>query len=151
MTSHSRLKHTAAGLLGSLMSRNNDVDGHWAPGLLYRDAYGPPHTLEVDLLTHAGRPTSDAASRMAANYAAILRVALQRQGVKWEALTGAIISFQFNARVLVTAMLSPCAGDPFICTVTLKADHGRVATASATGRCFPYRPGAFTRSTRASQ
>lgn len=79
MTSSSRLKHAAAGLLDSLISRSNDVDGYSAPGLLYRDAGAPLHTMQVDLFTQAAQSVSNAVTRMVAYYAAILRAALQKK------------------------------------------------------------------------
>ena len=146
MKPRSRLKHAAAGILGSLISRNNDVNGYWAPGVLYRDASAPPHMMELDMLTVSSQPASDGGKLVAACYAAFLRDALEKQAFGWHELTQATIKFQFNAEVSDPYFNYPGAGDPFICTVTLHTSQGLIATVSARARCCRYRFGLFSRS-----
>lgn len=146
MKARSRLKHAAAGLLGSLISRNNDINGYWAPGLLYRDTSAPPHLMELDMLTVSSQPSSHSGTLVAACYAAFLRDALEKQAFGWHKLTQATIKFQFNAAVSDPHFNYPCAGDPFICTVSLHTSCGLMATVSARARCYPYRFALFCRS-----
>ncbi len=144
MRARSRLKHAAAGLLGSLISRNNDINGYWGPGLLYRDVSHSPHTIDIDLLAGTSEPASDSANIMAGSYVRFLSEALQRQEFEWRELTQASITFQFKAVISGKYVTFACAGDPFICTVTLVTIQGHCATLSGRGRCFPFRQGGFT-------
>lgn len=146
MRPRSRLKHAAAGLLGSLISRNNDVNGFWAMGLLSRDAILPPHRMEINFIDGSSSPASKNARLMAACYASFLRKAMSRINVDWDELTEATVSLQFNAQVPDPNFSFPCPGDPFVCTVTLRTSVGRSASVSAMGRCFP-RPAEFSQST----
>ena len=141
MKSHSRLKHSAAGLLGSLISRNNDVNGYWAPGLLYHDVVPEPHLMELDLLTGSSLPPSRTAVWVATSYSIFLRDALAKQGIGWDELTLATVRFQFNAEVPTRYFNAGCAGDPFTCVVTLQTAQGHVATMSGMSRCQPRRQG----------
>lgn len=148
MKLRSRLKHVAAGLLGSLISRNNDVNGYWTPGLLYRDVSAPPHAVEMDLLSRISRPASDCTELMVARYVTFLRAAMEKQKFGWEELTRTTITFRFNVEVPDPHFRYPCAGDPFICTVTLESGQGKAVTMTARARCKPYRPDVFTQSAR---
>ncbi len=149
MKLRSRLKHVAAGLLGSFISRYNDVGGHWALGLLYSDVKEPPHYIEFDLLSDSPHPAGACASTVAARYAIFLRAALERQHLEWDALTMAVVTLQFNAKVADPTFHYPCLGDPVVATVRLESALGHVATVSSIARCYPYRPMLFRRSTRA--
>ena len=141
MKYHSRLKHAAAGMLGSLVSRNNDVNGHWAPGLLYCDASEQPHVVQLDLLTQAVPAAGRAAELVAVSYAQFLRLALEKHDIGWEELTLASVRFEFNVQVSDPQFSYPCPGDPFICSVSLCGTDGRIISISARARCRRYVPG----------
>ena len=143
MKARSRLNHVAAGLLGSLVSRKNDVDGYWAPGLLFHDASASPHAMTLDLLTGSSSPESNAGKLMMASYSLFLRAALAKQGFAWNEVTQATITFQFNASVPDPDLASSCSGAPFICSVALATVHGHRSAASAIGRCEPRSRGLF--------
>jgi hypothetical protein len=149
MKARSRLKHTAAGLLGSLISRNNDVNGYWAPGMLYRDVCTPPHGIELNLLTCSSEPSSEVAKTVMAYYATFLRLAVIKKGFDWDDLERACVKFQFNVEVAKPPAYYPTVGDPFICSVMLHTVQGQMSTVSAIGRCYPYARGRFRQSTRA--
>ena len=142
MKLRSRLKHAAAGLLGALISRNNDIGGAWALGLLYRDVGTPPHTLELDLLRGTARPPTESATLVAKRYAHFVKVAVEKQKVAWDEITHALVTLQFNAQVPDPDFYYPCLGDPVIGTVTLHTAAGKGATLNATARCFPSVPDA---------
>ncbi len=146
MKLRSRLKHAAAGMLSSVISRNNDVNGYWALGLMYQDVNTPPYILELDLLRGVSQPVSDCADVVAERYAKFLRSALNGQEFEWNEVTRAIITFQFNAQVPNPNFHFPCNGDPVICTVALDAGIGLVATVSAVARCSPFQPNVFAKS-----
>jgi hypothetical protein len=148
MKFRSRLKHAAAGLSSSFISRNNDLNGHWALGLLYKDA--PPHTLALDLLSSSSQPSSDHASQLAERYGIFLRTALGKLDVEWSKVLRASVTLQFNAQVSDPHFHFPCKGDPVTCTVTLHSVDGLEVTASALARCLPFQSNVFSQSSRAS-
>lgn len=142
MRVHSRLKHAAAGLLGSLIHRNNDVAGCWAPGLLYRDIGPAPAAIHVDLLTGTSQPDNHPARMMAARYTLSVRTALAKLSVPWDQVTRATITFQFKVEVPDPWFYFPCVGDPFLCTVVL-ATAQRQAAVSTLARCQRHEPNKF--------
>jgi hypothetical protein len=135
----SRLKHSAAGLLGFLISRNNDVNGNWGPGLLYQDLKAFPYAIELDLLAGTVQPASGSADIMATFSAAFLRPALEKNAFAWHELTRATVRFHFNLTAPGPRFVFPCGGDPFTCTVTLHTEHGHVAVVRAWARCERHR------------
>lgn len=144
-----KLNHIAAGVLASFVSRNNDVGGYWALGVLSREAATTGNAVALDLLapdTAAPSP-SPAAASAARHYAQFLHGALQRQGLAPDALAQARIAVTFNttapAHVHYTSV-----GDIFACSITLAGTDGSVAERTAYGRCQPCTEGRFTRSTR---
>ena len=148
MPTRSRLKHAAAGLLGRLISRNNDIDGYWAPGWLYRNVSAPPHRVELDLLTGQAQPPSHYASVMLEHCVAFLRPALSRHGVDWAALSCSSVSFQFAAEASDRHDNYPGVGDPMICSVSLATARARSGTLQARSRCLPFTEGRFMLSER---
>jgi hypothetical protein len=143
-----KLNHVAAGLLASFVSRNNDVDGYWAPGVLYREAAVQGHATVLDLLTPAALAPSPSVRSVVQHYAPFLRHALDKQGLAQDGLVKAQISILFDvAEASQRAIYGK--GDIFACSVMLADRHGNIAQRTVHGRCRPHTPGAFTRSARA--
>lgn len=143
-----KLNHAAAGLLTSFVSRNNDFDGYWALGMLCREAARHGDIAALDLLAPDAQASSPAARAVARQYAAFLRRAIERLGLAPAEVTRARIDIRFN----VTGSDSPATvhgiGDVFACRATLACQSGRIVQRTVYGRCLPYTPGAFSRSTR---
>lgn len=146
MKIRSRLKHVAAGLAHSLISRNNGLSGDWAMGLLYSDASAPPHHIDLDMLTGASTPPSMHATAMAANYLPFIRAALAKKALCWDSIAAVRVLIQFNAPVPHPSFYYPCHGDPLMCSVMLRTKDGSEAEFRAFARCFPFRAGAFVKS-----
>jgi GNAT superfamily N-acetyltransferase len=139
-----RLRHVAAGVLGSFMCRNNDVAGYWAPGLLYR-ACGAEVRMRFNLLEPGAACATDIATVVARNYAEFLRRALIKQGLRLEQLAQADIELWFDADVAPDDAGRGWIGDPFLCTVTIALKDGKAASAQCIRRCARYTPGRFSR------
>ncbi|KQQ45115.1 hypothetical protein ASF61_21025 [Duganella sp. Leaf126] len=144
MKVRSRLKHSAAGLLSRFVGRNNDYQGFWALGLLYRGVQVPPWHIELDLLSGTASPINAIAACIAARESAYLRAALSKQMLDWQCLQRASLTLQFNADVSVRYTGANPAGEPFLCTVELVLATGQSASSSVTGRCAAWAPGHFT-------
>ncbi|WP_432377993.1 hypothetical protein [Duganella sp. P38] len=142
MKIRSRLKHVASGLLARFIGRNNDYQGFWTLGVLYRTVHAAPWRIEIDLITGQACPGNEVAASVAAEQSAYLRAALSKQNIPWLALHRATLTVQFNADV--QAGYTGTVGEPFVCTVTLDSATGHSATASFTGRCAMWKPGHFS-------
>ncbi|WP_426197030.1 hypothetical protein [Massilia sp. DWR3-1-1] len=152
MRIRSRLRHAAAGMLASLLGRNNDIEGYWAPGLLYRELGAPPHTVEIDLLAQAARPPCHCGALLAQRYSLFLRAALAKHQFDWTLLAEATIVFQFKVDSRTADVPGSWrGGDPFICSVSLRSLEGHLAAASARSACWPWQAGAFSHSGRAGR
>lgn len=135
-----KLKHAAAGLAGSFVSRNNDVGGYWAPGLLYRDA-AAGLAVQLRLTDRTATPSTAAAMLVTRNYAEFLQHALRKHGVDWEDLALATVEVRFNATHAGPRL---ACGEPFTCSVSLASKTDSVVTATATSYCQRYETGRFT-------
>jgi len=63
------LKGAALGVLGSFVSRNNDVDGYWGIGKLYSHALRTDaKTIAIDLVGRTITPPSDEFRSMVSRY-----------------------------------------------------------------------------------
>ena len=142
MKIRARLKHVAAGIADSFISRNNDLFGFWAPGLMYQEVAGAPRLIVLDLLTEHADPVMPNCESVARNYAAFMRLALTRNGLRSDALSQASINVQFNAPV-VAAFPSYWSGDPFAIEVILRG-CGREGTAIRRSLCLPFVDGRFS-------
>lgn len=143
MISRKKLRHVAAGLLASFISRNNDLAGYWAPGLLYREC-GADLCVRLNLLAPGAAPSPRIATAAARQYAEFLRRALIRHGLQLEQLAHAEIELRFDADIALNDVGRGWIGEPFVCTVTLTAQDGRAARAQGIRRCARYEPGRFT-------
>ena len=132
------LKHAAAGLLDSFMSRNNDFIGYWAPGVLYAETRARGKQLELDLLAAAAHPATPAATGAACVWAGFLRDALARHGGAVQDLASATLSMRFDLPSMPRPLYLMHAGDAFSCSLRLVSRSGDVVVREAMGYCFPH-------------
>jgi hypothetical protein len=139
-----KLRHAAAGLLGSFVSRNNDLWGHWALGPLYARAHGAGGMVELRLLDAGAFPGAQECITVARRYAIFLRRTLAALGLRRDELHRADIVLAFDI-VPGADLVRLAPGNPFLCTVTLALRDGRSASCRAYGHCLPQPPFIFTR------
>jgi len=142
------LKHTAAGLLDSFVSRNNDFIGYWAPGVLYAETRATGMRVELDLVRVAAEPGTPAALAAAQYWSAYLREALHRHGSAVDDLETATVSLSFGLPPLPQPTSYMCDGDVFSCTVRLVSRGGDAVEREALRSCLPYPLHDGRRSTR---
>ena len=143
------LKNVVAGVLGSFVSRNNDVGGYWAIGLLYalaRSAAAPD--LVVDLMTGSMVPAAVEFESMVGRYRADLEKRLTACGVELRHVAKAEVRITFDAAVEPGYRGSSLPASPFRCEVQLTDDRGRSYVASHVGAARPHDAGKETRSLR---
>ncbi|GGY77581.1 hypothetical protein ACFFTM_10250 [Pseudoduganella plicata] len=138
-----RLRHLAAGLLDSFVGRNNDVEGYWAPGMLY--AQLPGCVVRLDLLRWDAEPATDVTVTVARNYGEQLRRALPKIGLAADELIEATIEVTFETAPAVPAVRYFTTGEPFDCVITLRNRYGQQVMRHAHGRCHRLEPNLFSR------
>lgn len=151
MARRRNLKGIASGIASSFVSRNNDIDGYWALGLLCQLAKQLNRScIVIELVGPTqSEPTAALVSQVGTNYSQMLARMLSRQGMESEWVRRAQISIEFGTSGALSAPPLNTWGGPFLCKVSITDDHGRVRSVSLTGRCGPHDPQKESRSTRA--
>jgi hypothetical protein len=145
MPRRKELRGGAFGLLGSFVSRNNDVGGYWALGKLYEHAMkANARDVSIDLSAMTITPPNTEFREMVNTFRQRLVRQLLARKLPAEWVGGAVIRVAFSR----TKSLDK-AGDVFDCTVALTDDKGRTHDARTSGACWLHDPMRESRSTRA--
>ena len=131
------LKNIAHGLAGTFISRNNDVAGYWAIGMLYRECLAAAcTTVEFDLIAGHCLPDGPVARAVIPRHADWLAARL-----KGRPIASTRILLQFGSFGGFAPPLQASYGDPFACVVTLAMVEGQACRVTRTGRCAPHSAG----------
>lgn len=144
------MKGIASGIVASFCSRNNDVDGYWTLGVLYRlSVEAGTHLFELDLLSGVSSPAVPFSARWAAPYARYLAQQVRRKGLEACQVTGAIVSVTFCVPPTERQIIFRGTwGDPFVCRVVITDDLGKEHSQEYRGWCGIHDPKREHRSTR---
>lgn len=148
-----RLEGVAAAVLSSFLSRNNDIDGYWALGLLrsFADATDVSE-LRLDVLNGNADPIDTLTLRVAQAYQAVLQRQLLLRGIPADRIARAevVVSFDVeDAGIIPYTLPYASYGEPFRCIVSLTDSRsGREHRRSTVARCAPHDPRRESRSTR---
>jgi hypothetical protein len=145
MPSSRNLKGIAAGLAGSFVSRNNDVEGYWGIGLLCRDAAQTNGVVVLNLSQRLPVPATPSSVRVLKAYAQQLDALLQNAGFSPGVLADAEVWLQFGEPSTTHANVVM-----FTCRVALADSKGQRYEAIKHGQCWPHNPTRERRSARAS-
>lgn len=144
MPRRKELRGAAFGLLGSFVSRNNDVSGYWALGKLYKHAVqAKASTVLVDLLDLTITPPNDDFAAMALHFQQMLGAQLKARGLPADWVRAATVSVEFERARSPNAL-----GDVFNCIVLITDDEGRKRHAIANGTCWMHDPAREQKSAR---
>jgi hypothetical protein len=136
-----------SGLLGSFVSRNNDVGGYWAIGKLYAQARTINIDLiAIDLMSSRMSPVLPEFDLMTNTFAESLSDRLIRRRIPREALASAKLILAFDGAVLFNWFM---LGKPYRCNLELVDDLGRVYAATHLGSVRPHNALREARSRRA--
>ena len=140
MTRRGELKDVASALLGSFVSRNNDVGGYWGLGLL-RSAADRDRTnmLYFDLKAASAAPGDPTAASISQTYRDLLARQLARRRIPSGFVLKAEITVQFAIEESLFASM-PTYGEPVRCAVLLVDGRGREYRQSALTACAPHDP-----------
>jgi hypothetical protein len=145
MARRRELRGVAFGLLGSFVSRNNDLGGYWALGRLYKHAVetGAANVC-ADLLDLTITPPSGDFRAMAVHFQRMLGAQLSARRLPLDWVRAATICVEFGR---AKSLYAP--GDVFGVVATITDDNGREHRATASGACWVHDPAREARSTRA--
>ena len=111
------LKNIAGGIVGSFISRNNDIDGYWGLGILYRFA----NQRQVDMIQLD-----------------LLNLTITSKVTNMDGLFGTT-KFNQEYEEKYHAWRS-ALGDPCLCTCEIKVNDGRVYSVTVGTNCWPHDP-----------
>lgn len=145
-----RLKVVAGNVLDYFISRNNDISGYWAMGVLHRFALNHRvSTIQLDLLNRVIEPTHPHLASCLDYPALLLNRILINNGLSIDVVSRAIIVIEFQVTYDAKRHgISTGYGDPFTCRLIIDDDLGQRRTAFIGGRCAPHNPVLEHRSTR---
>lgn len=154
MPTRKELKGIAAGIAGHLVSRNADIDGYWAMGVLYKKASkNNTNCFILNLLTGLSSPSSGFSIRLAMPFKKFLLQQIQKRWHDEHLITDAEIKIEFNVPVTKKhiEVLERTWGEPFTCCVSLTDDLNKRHTYTVYGWCAEHNPMKECRSTRPLQ
>ena len=151
MPSSRVLKSIASGLVGTFVSRNNDVSGYWGIGQIQREIEGLlDKVVELDLLHGKAAPEGPIARELIAHYSAYLFASLAREGFAASEVTAAKVLVEFGTFGEAQAPdLFSTIGQPFNCKVVLASQSGKTFSVVRGGLSRPHNPIVECRSMRA--
>lgn len=136
MPRRKELRGAAFGLLGSFVSRNNDVSGYWALGKLYKHAVNAKaSTVCVDLLDLTITPPNDDFAAMALRFQQMLGAQLKARKLPADWVRAATVSVKFERARSPNAL-----SDVYNCIVVITDDQSRKRHAVANGTCWMHDP-----------
>lgn len=150
MARSARLKNIASGLCGAFTSRNNDVGGYWAIGILRLLAMQQKQTtVTLDVLALSMQPPLPAFAAPLERYHHLLPKLARVSGVDHEKISVAVITVDFAPLPWPWAIyFAPDCGDQFIVTVHIQADGRLDGVARFAGYCHPHDPARERQSNR---
>jgi hypothetical protein len=134
------LNGIAAGILGSFVSRNNDVGGYWAIGVLRRQAEAIGLSRATLNLRSNDQAVPDTLVEMRRKYAKLLESQLAKRNMNMQWVKDAEITVVFGTSGDLPEPPLMTWGDPLVCTVSILDDRGRLHRVSAALRCAPHDP-----------
>ena len=115
MAQRKRLKNLACGMAGRFASRNNDLDGYWALGLLFLAAEAAEtKSVSLDLLSKSATPPVKYSERLIVQFAQYMNQQLETLHLAGHVFV-ARIEIEFSVEALPHSMTCKNTwGDPFI-------------------------------------
>ena len=141
------LGNIANALACSFVTRNNDVDGYWELGKLYKE-FGPGDVL-LDLLNSSITPYSGIFLPLVEFWQFKFHQHLKSRNIPTGWVGSANITVTLNAEfVHKLHNFGSALGDPCTCVCEIATDHGRRYKVTRGTNCKPHDPKKEHRSTR---
>lgn len=144
------LKGIASGIASGFCSRNNDVDGYWAMGILYKLTIDSNlKKFDLELLSGKSVPEFQYSKQIAAPYTDYLFQQLGKRCFGVYQVSKVVVEVEFNVAPTTTQiMFKSTWGNPYICRVVITDDLGKEHTREERGWCGIHDPTIEHRSTR---
>lgn len=152
MSRRKEIKGIVHGFLSSFVSRNNDINGYWGLGKLYRYAIeNDTDTIEMNLSSIDCIPRNSIPKAIITRYSQSLLNMIEKQGLPESWLQNAQVRIQFALPDDADSSVRVHLGDPYHCLVVLGDDLGKERSASRIGRCRIHNPERECQSSRVSK
>lgn len=150
MPSYKHLKGVAAGLAGTFMSRNNDIDGYWAMGIIYAEVAATGFSeVTFNLLNADVSPRIKCASLLLDRYRETVDRMFQRLGFSSCDVASVDIQIRFGSNANTEAVRATADfGNPFSCRVTITDVNSREWSVTAGSWCHSHGSRCYIRSGR---
>lgn len=142
MARRRELLDIARGISSSFNSRNNDFQGYCALGVLYKFAsINNINSLEFNILNNTVPPNIEYFSQIISRYNDLLYHLLKVKNIDCDWVKSASIKIDFNqdSEVHHKKIFYPF-GDPYIVTVKLIDDRGKIFKSNMYGKCRYHDP-----------
>jgi len=151
MARRKELGSIASGIIGSFNSRNNDIDGYWAIGKLYKlVSQLERKVVSIDLKSKLISPSSNEFNFMLTFYHNMLTRLLVKHDIPSKWITSVEISAEFEAEFESKHHYWRSAlGNPCNLKCDILDDNGRHHIAYAYNNCRPHDPSRESQSSRA--
>jgi hypothetical protein len=125
----------------SFASRNNEVAGYWALGLLRRDVEAAGRSIvRFDLTGIQASLNTPAVSRVLLRYSRLLPVLMAKLRIAEATLASMFVELSFHSEVDGESPGWVSVGDPFTVRAVAVSKSGREFVARRVGRCNPHNP-----------
>ena len=152
MGHHKELIDVILGILNSFNSRNNDLQGYWALGVLYRFAkYNNVQSLKFDLLNQIIEPEEANFYQIISEYHSKLDRLLNKKKMNLNCLQSAIITIDFGLYTKHHKKIKYPIGGPYVITGRLIDDRGKIFESIIYGKCRSRNPTQEQQSGRIAQ
>jgi hypothetical protein len=141
MPSRSKLKNLLAGIFGSFVSRNNDVDGYWGIGqlcLLSKLTSNPQ--IHIDLLESSMQPMDEKFKSLLAAYSCFIQDKCSVMKLEPNRLKLIQVTIDFSPSSPPKFIPMVTRGELFQLTVQVGADLSKVYRLTGYGYCEPHSP-----------
>jgi len=144
------LKNIARGIISSFTSRNNDVNGYWELGKLYKFCeVNHRETIQLDLLNLETEPKSEEFMPLTKMWKSKLDGHLKSRHIPISWISSAIVIAKFNQEYTKEYHYwGAKLGDHCTCICEITSDNGRVYSVTAGTNCTPHNPKKECRSAR---
>lgn len=140
----------ASGIINSFSSRNNDIDGYWGLGKLYKAIeFAESKTVSINLITKVATPDIDELKLICLSSSEKLIKTLKSKNIPIHWITSATITSEFEAEYHHNHHFwHSDLGKPCNLTCTIVDDMGNNHIAKAYANCLPHNPHKELRRTR---
>lgn len=140
----------ASGIINSFASRNNDIDGYWGLGKLYKALeYEESKIISIELITKVVTPDINELKLMPLSYSELLTKLVYNKKIPINWIMSATITSEFEAEYQHHYHFwRRDLGKPCNLTCTIFDDMGNNHTAKAYVNCLPHNPHKELRSSR---